>query len=376
MDISTALPSEIWQEIAELACTDGGRTGASLAMSCKFLRVQTYAKRFHSLAFHSLAQIESFLPLIRAPHTLHVDATQIPVVRHLWLSFFDESSSATSQFAWPWDVRVLVALLELLPSVAPTLSTLVLAQGLSQRLPPLALAFQFPQLAELTLFGTPTNGPVGGDLASTTHCPFDLASCPFPMLRRLHILSNTHTNASARWALISSPALGTLTHLRLSRLAIDDCTSSATMCPVAVLAHVLGVSKITDKGDPSPLKDLRHLILHGIEEPSGWCGTNEEIWYERFYKLVSVAEEWAHNAGHDPEVRSGVPFLESSDIRRAVCLNQEWRRDFKWKARMWDDWVARMEDGQGCWVEGKDEEAAREGPRAPEDDEEEDTLFW
>ena len=85
--------------------------------------------------------------------------------------------------------------------------------------------------------------------------------------------------------------------------------------------------------------------------------------------LAEVALQWDPHA-RVPRRASGLGVKTGpSSKRRAVVLDREWRSDFKWEARVWDDWVARIEGGRGCWVDDEDEEAALEGPRNPEDDE-------
>ena len=293
------LPSEIWRRITELACVDGGRTGVSLAMSCKYLRAQTFAGRFYTLTLHSLVQLESFL--ICVDSLKETSDLRILRVRHLWLSFLHETAIPKTSVEEPnaskseWEARVLTTLRPLLPLIAPTLLTLVVAQRVSWPLPPSALALSFPQLTELTFLNGPTDGPPTGDRASTAHWPFDLARRPFPALRRLHVIGD---HPHARRALLATPAhaptLCQLTHLRFSGIYHGDYLRSFVKQPLApVLAQALGVSTATlaqgptsssppGADDPAtstpradaapsrpPLARLRHLILHGIEPASG-----------------------------------------------------------------------------------------------------------
>lgn len=391
------LPSEIWQKVTELACVDGGRTGVSLALSCKYLHAQTFAGRFYSLALRSLAQLESFVSFVtslKCPQENVPSTTsqgghfQILRVRHLWLSFRNEmpppgpptpgtSAKGPSMISKAeWDARILTGLHALLPLIAPTLLTLVLAQQETWPLPPDALAPPFPQLTELTFLGGPTDGR-GAAISSTAHWPFDLARRPFPALRRLHVIADFYSQAYARRALLTAPAhaptLRQLTHLRLSGLSEGDCADLAGGGEeplAAALALALGVSPTTPStldstlpGLPRPpLERLRHLVLHGVGTPGAPCAFSATLWDNVVCALAAVVLQWGPHARVPGHIGS-IAGAEHS----AVLMDRPWRRDFKWEARVWGDWVARMEGGRGCWVEDEEEEEAREGPRDPED---------
>ena len=185
----TLLPAELWREITTLACTDGGPTGRSLALTCRYLNAQTSSWRFHSLAFHSLVHLESFLAVnawigagSRTTSTQSESGPPEvcqPQVQHLWLSFLEESipawSSPNPQYdggaplclldndasqgnledtKMHWDIRFVTATQALFRAVSPTLRTLVLAQSFTNPLPPFAMSF--PLLKEVTFLGGPT----------------------------------------------------------------------------------------------------------------------------------------------------------------------------------------------------------------------------
>ncbi|KAI0699332.1 hypothetical protein C8T65DRAFT_301748 [Cerioporus squamosus] len=57
----TVVPPEIWQAIFTPVCTDGGRTGLNIALSCKFFHVQSSPVRFYSVTLSSIASVEGFL---------------------------------------------------------------------------------------------------------------------------------------------------------------------------------------------------------------------------------------------------------------------------------------------------------------------------
>ena len=41
-------------------------------------------------------------------------------------------------------------------------------------------------------------------------------------------------------------------------------------------------------------------------------------------------------------------------------MSRPWRRNPRWPDQLRDDWVDRMEGGDGCWVKSEEEEMQRE----------------
>ncbi|KAI0332342.1 hypothetical protein GY45DRAFT_495512 [Cubamyces sp. BRFM 1775] len=166
------LPMEIWREVFTHACTDGGYTGMSLTLVCRFFYNASLPIRFRSLSFRSLHQIELFLHYARRYEESHAGAKLR--VHHLMLSFPNtsadtpESSPASSPGAdandvdqWvtsrrlreeekaAWDDKFTQVLPELFELVAPHLRTLALLQSDGFTLPPIRNVL--PRLRELTL---------------------------------------------------------------------------------------------------------------------------------------------------------------------------------------------------------------------------------
>ena len=89
VDHTKSLSFELWQQIITAACTDGGYTGRSLALTNKLFHAQSLSTRFHSLAFFSLARVEAFLAFLdNQPEECR------PEIQHLYLSFVDEPEPA------------------------------------------------------------------------------------------------------------------------------------------------------------------------------------------------------------------------------------------------------------------------------------------
>ena len=39
-----------------------------------------------------------------------------------------------------------------------------------------------------------------------------------------------------------------------------------------------------------------------------------------------------------------------------LVMEKSWEKESRWHQRLWDDWLERMDGGQGCWVESAEEE--------------------
>ena len=213
-----SIPPEIWREIMEYACTDGGYTGFSLSLSCKFFNAQCFRIRFYSLSLASTSSLEGFLQYARAHNP-----TGRPVVRHLhlWLMQehprYNDPAQATGR---DWATRLADMTSEMLILVAPTLRTLCLVQG--SRTPLIPIPCALPLLSELTISGS-TAMLVPG------------VGARLPALQRLHLLPTLYerTLPSLRAALAGVP----LSHLRISGLL-----NEAEFVPYAhALAAIAGV---------------------------------------------------------------------------------------------------------------------------------------
>ncbi|KAI0714947.1 hypothetical protein C8Q76DRAFT_795758 [Earliella scabrosa] len=358
----TLVPTEIWQDIIVRACTDGGRTGKSLALTSKHFHSQSYDFRFYSIALSSLKQLEGFLAFIRA----------LPVaprlsVHHLWLSFVDDDgpkldaweanpnptehkmrASCNAQTRVPrWQARFLAAINELLPLVAPTLETLSILQA--YRLPLPRFDLDLPRLRELTIYN---------DIAIFTSAhPGSISSIlRLPSLERLHLV--THSASTRSIFLTASPLRKSpITHLRFSAVEKWDMKTAFPR----MLAKALGLPapQLSSERKATPdseqpamvvragaaLPHVRELVVHGVGPQPGACPYGEEPW-DAVYDLLQGLVE---TCGRVKEERI-----------RAHVMERKWRMDSRWRSRLWNDWLSRIEGGQGCWVQSDDEEAALE----------------
>lgn len=210
------LPSELLEAIFTLSCTDGGRTGCSLASVSKHIRAAARTTRFHSVILQSgsALQLHRFLSLITAERA--VDTPLKPRLKHLYVS---SPKSDKDNFLRPFcrqyvggqrprevedqaeeysqERLAFVANLSLLlRTISAEVETLCLAQSgdgyrWTTEIPfpvPEAECEEFTELRELTVVGsgmTFSNAP-------TT------AKIVYPRLTRLHLV--TAPTRLGRWA--------------------------------------------------------------------------------------------------------------------------------------------------------------------------------
>ncbi|KAM5534410.1 hypothetical protein V8D89_011877 [Ganoderma adspersum] len=340
-----SVPTELWQDIIERACTDGGSTGRSLILTSKFFHAQANDSRFTSVALVSLDHVERFLAFVRS----RPSEWRYPV-RHLWLSFLHDRfnnlgrgpiRSATDHSDEELQTRFNRVMNDLMALVAPALRTLTLPQSDRDDLPSFPL--DCPMLTELTVWG---------NISAVVVHPCSGAPVPhFPALQRFHFVSSkpkarAHLLAPSSW-LSTSP----LTHLRLSDTDnADEGKGFANTLARAIGAHMPGSSwsdTVPSQGKEIILPQLRYLWIHGSE------------WY-----FISCLEEDDDDGWRVliPKLKEVVRVAEQERGIRALMLERSWRKRQVWERRLWDDWLERMEGGRGCWVESEGEEKALEGP--------------
>ena len=339
----TRVPTEIWRDIIEQACTDGGPTGKSLVLTSKFFHVQANDSRFTSLALFSLNQLERFLAFVHS----RPSEWRYPV-RHLWLSFAQECFNGQASIVSEnddsdeeWHARFDCAMTDLLALVAPSLRVLTLVQNDSHAVPLFRL--DLPILSELTVWGSVS--------AVVIHpCSAD---CPprLPALRRFHFVCGDPSSRAQLLGPSSWLSASPLTHLRLSDLHDgDEGHEFANTIACAIGVHMPGSSwsnAVPPQGKEIILPHLRYLWLHGLEwYPSTCSEADQKDWWE---VLKSKLEEVVRVAAGDKGMW-------------ALVLEKSWRKRTVWERRLWDDWLERMEGGRGCWVESKEDENALEGP--------------
>ncbi|RPD82245.1 hypothetical protein L226DRAFT_518345 [Lentinus tigrinus ALCF2SS1-7] len=335
----TAIPPEIWQDIFTLCI--------SLALSCKFFHFQSSRVRFHSVVLSSIVSLERFLAFARTRPD-----DQKPLIRHLSLTLLPSSASQVHTVLFHRDynprdgalvgealhTRFTSAANELFVTVAPTLRTLCLTTEYSHTFAPFPC--DMPMLEELTMMGSISAmaGPNRPRL---------------PALKRFHLIPQSAdadiqelATALTASALCAAP----LTHQRLSQI-YDLQRPNLSL----VLARTLGVPEhlapggTEDNSTPAPghqvpvtLAHVHEVIVQTIIPDLGWCG-NAYFGYWR----ETLAFEGFVQACNDVQ---GLHVL-------AVPRKQQ---NFRWRERLYGDWVDRIEGGRGCWIRDAEEEEALE----------------
>ena len=358
-----SIPTELWKDIATLACTDGGYTGRSLALTSKFVHTQSWPWRLHSVALTSLQDLENLLVFLRT-------AERQPSIEHLYLSFANESTIKPPPDLWTtywclseeeretyndksgrakqaWDARFAPAITEMLALAGPTLRTLCIIEERPVRLPSFTHGV-FPKLEELTLHGYilpifPVD-QVKAALSKSRPPAQPLISelsARLPALQRLHLVHTSGRRLSSSDAVncIAYLAPPNLTHLRLSDVHRGAILSWEVMVGGADLDEI-------DAWESMPMKlpRISQVIAHGCRAaPGGESGIPDSGWDDFCNDLEAFARRcervWAISVLH---------------------MMRPWRRDRRWKERLRKDWMGRIEGRDGCWVQSEEEEAARE----------------
>ncbi|KAI0374196.1 hypothetical protein BV20DRAFT_607908 [Pilatotrama ljubarskyi] len=396
------LPSEIWREIFAYACTDGGHTGSSLALCCRFFYNASLTVRFQSLSFFSLRQIELFLVYTRC-YELQYQGRR-PRVYHLLLSFTTPScpnispeSSADSscidygndvdrwitarkqreQDKAQWDHDFLKLVPGLLQYSAPHLRTLAILQTDGFTLP--AIKCVLPRLRELTLlvgisvmlngddiFGagsgsraSPSLGSTVRDAPAPTPTALNLPCARFPALERLHLICGRHRDFVLRDTLAHLPHLApALTHLRIS-----NATYMHEHCIPGFLRAALGLSSpdyefVSVAAAPSP--------WHAQRPPRGEEDADVDSDSEVRPALPGLRRVIVHSV---PPPQGGVcgnsykeyvtltgavhaisAACEGRTDVRILSVRSERARQHVWEQLVEGHWVNRIEGGPGCWL--------------------------
>ena len=354
------IPTELWREIILYACTDGGFTGRSLALTSKFFHTQSLSARFHSLAFTSLAQIEAFLVFLQ----LQSEDCK-PQIEHLFISFHRDPIVTAPSFSWlgssimsrdakeQWHARYIAAMSALFsPSlIVPTLRTLCMIEHHDVPLPP----FPCDAMLKLEEFSavhyTDVLQPHGTKNGDKVVLHSDIMAT-FPSLRRLHCVSDYTCPLPAYISILAETAPSTLTHLRLSGImsASQDYASLPGELARALRVGPLpgGAPQSSTSASALPpmgngMSGLRHLVVHALVPPSGGpCAAPDAKWHK--YQTDLWGLQWRCK-------EKGLDML-------SFC--RPWQRNARWADTLRADWMDRMRGGRGCWVMSEAEEAARE----------------
>ncbi|EIW59788.1 uncharacterized protein TRAVEDRAFT_20084 [Trametes versicolor FP-101664 SS1] len=294
------VPPEIWEEIFRLACTDGGYTGRTLALTSTSFRAYSLRVRFRTLAFTSLLHLPQFLDLL----SRHGPAR----IEHLYLLFNNDPASGSytgtpcnrvGYAAWrktlSTRVKAYSTVVSLLRAAAPTLQTLCVvspcAGGYLLRPPP----YTFPVLEELSWMGGHSRVLLDQFLTpEDTDKAGAAAPAVLPVLKRVHCIAENAAYAGRVIAKYTAPASLSLTHLRIS--GIDRRASDVPN----VLERILGVRA---RGAPeravrertgeeeSRMPRLRRIIIHSAAPPQDRA--NEDLdgaWAELSTRIASIMD--------------------------------------------------------------------------------------
>ncbi|OJT15465.1 hypothetical protein TRAPUB_7336 [Trametes pubescens] len=272
----TSIPTELWRSIVTIACTDGGFTGTSLALTSKFFHAQSRGLRFHSLALNSLRQLEGFCTFLQLQ-----PQEGKPRIEHLYLSFFNvpqilrsdpkyaalrrgrsmEFDDWTTEVQARWNERLTAAWTTLITLAATTLRTLCIVE--EDEPLPLEFPCDLPRLEELSW-----RGYIRAFRPPSLHGPRGSLR-RFPSLDRVHFVSGDSDSVVAA---LAAAVPSSLTHLRISNVSDGD-----GKLPAA-LARALGLPppQVPDE----TLPHLRSVVIHAIPPDAGgpccWAGEEEE----------------------------------------------------------------------------------------------------
>ncbi|KAI0650400.1 hypothetical protein C8Q79DRAFT_1006672 [Trametes meyenii] len=350
----TDIPTEIWRVIIPQACTDGGFTGRSLALTSKYFHSQSLAFRFHSVMLSSLGHLERFLKLLdNQPKDCKSS------IEHLYLSFHDEpirmppafwavynrmspeqksqASDSAREARAHWTTFFRTAWRALMTIVAPTLRTFVLIVR-DDAGSPLILdsPCDFPRLEELTWMGSITG--------------FDGVTHPtrFPALTHVHCISPR--GEPVPWATTSL----SLTHVRISCVGQENSglhheLAAAIGVPDAwVFQHSYNdLDEYSEGGAaqrkplaPATHSQLRHIVVHGVAPMPGPGGFVPWYWNHVYNETKRLA--WYCEAHLD-----GVQVVVMEGARQ---------KEHMWRDRLLANWLERMQGGRGCWIVAEEEE--------------------
>ncbi|KDQ62128.1 hypothetical protein JAAARDRAFT_54144 [Jaapia argillacea MUCL 33604] len=312
-------PSEIWLNIFNLACDDGGYTGCSLSLVSPCIHILSKPMRYRSVALHGLRRMRYFAEVMEAT------PPELRRVRHLYISFRDPPPQAITgsdkpggldeqrrtDDAWKCAEAIYQILPSVLSAVAHSLESLTLVTSNDR---PFALSpIPLPKILELTIYGIHEVSEW-----SNPESPHSL-----PTLRRLHLQGCT------RNAVVPLVRLApNLTHIRMS--SIEHGSS------IRAIIEEFHSRDVADHGDSSPSTtrpSARRILLQPRAPRTSGCAY--AFWRQE-----------GRRSDFEDAVRSDsfgmVTVLEPKrDPGHGDELDQE-AKDF---------WLDRNDGGEGCWKE-------------------------
>ncbi|TFK90889.1 hypothetical protein K466DRAFT_644221 [Polyporus arcularius HHB13444] len=364
------LPNEVWHDIISYACTDNGRTGRALALSCRFFHDQSLNLRYNSLSFTKTKKVVRLLDSLRLqppgckPRIQHILVTpdvhsgNIPRSQYYLLGNL-RPGQMTSRIDFSANaVNALFAI------AAKHLRTLCLYPNASQEFTPFRpFTVALPALEELTVWRHPLTASFLSLSRPTSDGSRPKPSALFPSLKYFHVVLPDIGHLDAQNVLHSLCELSgaALTHLRLSGVTYRDGELPKTLAEMLgvpnprTLSERMRSAGATARESSAPvvpsaatcrLPKLRHVVIYAMQ-PSR--STDDPSAFSQWANLLSRLRDLERTCNQLPGMRM-------------VILERSWMRKPRWAERLRRDWHERMEGGAGCWVTSDKEELEIEGP--------------
>ncbi|PIL33871.1 hypothetical protein GSI_03577 [Ganoderma sinense ZZ0214-1] len=339
------VPLETLQQIFQFACTDGGYTGGSLALTSRFIREAAQSTRFHSIAVGP--ETERLTTLVALYQSQCSNATAgRPRTTHLYISTSKptEDDYDDSEDEEPAPARF-VAIRELLHLVTADLQSLVITKDLFAAPRPL-FARPLPALRFLTLVRHPD--PAALALVppnSNSNHPDDSASSVaplFPALTHLHVVAQSapapgpasakHSPFFAGWA-AHAPRV---THLRVSAhprmyALLEELPRALGTPPFRGFRAHTDAGEVGKVGARTYPSLARVVVEPGAPPVRGACGTSRLAYTQR-----SVQLHWLAAQAREVGVEMCVP---------APCHCARTERE--WDGAVREGWVRSIGGGDG-----------------------------
>ncbi|KAM5535121.1 hypothetical protein V8D89_011207 [Ganoderma adspersum] len=334
------LPLETLQQIFELACTDGGYTGCSLALTSKSIREAAQSTRFHSVML--VAETERLVALIALYQNQCSNSAGIrPRTAHLHLLLRStvntrQSTDSTEEVEWDEESEdedleesTFPLVQQFLSLVSNDLQSLVVIRDTLGAATPL-FDRAFPSLRDLTLaFQCNITTP------DPTVVPI------FPALTHLHIVApNWSPPLFPRW-IAQAPRV---THLRISAHCLFGKFVDELPAAVGTPEYPFkrGFRGGITVGPPPAVRTYptlaRVVVAPGPRPASGPCGSNRYVFNSRTMQLDWIAAR-----------------ARESGVEMYVAPPCAWAGD-EWDEAIRTEWLKRIGgEASRDWFRGADE---------------------
>ena len=350
------IPLETLHQIFELAYTDGGYTGCSLALTSKFIREAAESTRFYSVVLVAeTKRLDALIALYQKcldaegarPRTVHLHISFASKVNTHWIGEsteeeeWDEESEDEDEPAPPPEGSLIAAqpppLQQLLGLVSEDLQSLVICKNTYKAINPL-FECAFPSLRELTL------------AFHTSPCkltaPHSKAMPMFPALTHLHIVAPDWSSPLLPTWIAHAPRV---THLRISSHCLFGKFVEELPAAIGTPGYPFGRGfRLGLTGGPPPAVRtyptlVRVVVQSGPRPASGPCGTNRNVFNFKTMQLDWIAAR-ARELG-----------VEMHVARPCAWTGDEWDEAIR------TEWLKRVGDRAGrnwfCRVDEPDDES-------------------